>query len=312
MNDHQDAVGGALGCAPGGVTLRRAPSGPTDYAVVFFVDIDRPGGANAAVLRHINTARVAPPFIRNEIEISRALAQAGLGPPVLDASAEDGWILFAFVDAVVEAAGCALDDWCALGARIRRLHALDGFTADARSNYLTKSRAWIEHARRLCEGPRVPDELRVTLEMFEASVARAERAPALAFCHNDLHFGNVMFTHSGPVLVDHDHCGAGDAAFDLATIAVAFGLSCDAEAALLVGYGDPAIEERIGAARRDVLVRYAISTLGLLSGDDVARGCLTAARAVRPFGFSFDSSRPIAERRAELALGFALGALARR
>jgi aminoglycoside phosphotransferase (APT) family kinase protein len=141
-----------------------------------------------------------------------------------------------------------------LGVCLARVHALPGTglplrdCSDQIGRYLSRLRA---------SGSSLPPALESCVAWLE-SLPR-ERAETTVLCHGDPQPENVLWTDTGPRLLDWEYAGRADPIFDLAVLAETAALDGAGLAAVLEGYGrsDPAFTARLQRER----LRYTLLDL---------------------------------------------------
>jgi aminoglycoside phosphotransferase (APT) family kinase protein len=185
-------------------------------------------------------------------ELARWLIDAGIPtvPPVdglaadADGFAVTGW---RFVPETRRAV-----DWRAVGAAVRRVHALD--PADVPEGYPVPDPStfpWWAFDELLDDvadelDPVTHDALRTTIDHHRGWRESVRRSPVL--CHGDVHPGNVLMSGSGALLVDWDLMCVADPAWDhamLTTYAERWGGDAAAYAAFAGGYGHSLADDEL-------------------------------------------------------------------
>ena len=135
-------------------------------------------------------------------------------------------------------------DWRAVGAAVRRVHALP--VADVPDGYPVPTPTafpWWRFDALLDDvaddiDPRALAGLRGAIDRHRGWEHDVRRGPVL--CHGDVHPGNVLSSTEGPLLVDWDLAGAAAPAWDhamLTTLATRWGGDAEVYPAFADGYG---------------------------------------------------------------------------
>jgi aminoglycoside phosphotransferase (APT) family kinase protein len=193
-----------------------------------------------------------PQALGREIAALRTLAGLGLAPDLV-AQAPGVLVTRRLPGAARPAADMGPEHLRALGRTVRRAHERRR-TASGGVPAWPRPAGTLEAYRRL----RGLDALtlarrdeRVVAERVVAQLAPLAPAarPAFRLLHGDLWSGNVVWQGGTPRLADWEFWRSGDPAEDLAYLVEMDGLDAVRMAALLAGYGDPAMGPRLEAWR---------------------------------------------------------------
>ena len=182
---------------------------------------------------------------RSELLAQRIAAAAGYAPAVVHAEAASGLLVLEQVAAspvTREAMGTSAL-LARLAERVRGLHALP---VPERLPQVLPPRVLERYLHRPIASTSPLAHLPLG-RWVEATLARYEPL-GLAFCHHDLHHGNIL--DASPLrFVDWEYAGVGDPAFELAAIIGYHDLSTAATRSLVGAY-DPGLDiERLSIAR---------------------------------------------------------------
>jgi aminoglycoside phosphotransferase (APT) family kinase protein len=156
-------------------------------------------------------------------------------------------------------------DWRAVGAIVRRVHALapDDLPAGYPVPAPTSFPWWDFDALMVDVGTEIDEAARAGLQ---AAIARNTAWRGLdgarVVCHGDVHPGNVMMTAGGPVLLDWDLMCVAPAGWDhamLLTLAERWGGEVSAYPAFAAGYGESLADD--ATTRRFAELRNVAATL---------------------------------------------------
>lgn len=158
------------------------------------------------------TADVDPERSRHRVRVARAAAEAGAGPEIVHADASVGVLVAAWVEGAAWTARDLRDParLRALGPVLARLH---GSPVDLPPH---RVRAPAERYAAVLR-PAAGDRDRAAIEELLGLAARHETGRPARPVHGDVTAGNLL-GHASPLLVDWEYAGAGDPAFDLATV----------------------------------------------------------------------------------------------
>ncbi|MFZ1467446.1 MAG: phosphotransferase [Paracoccaceae bacterium] len=174
----------------------------------------------------------------NELSITRAAAQAGVGPSVRHA--EPGLLVLDYVDAApltaTDLQGPAMIP--VLAALLRRVHgdvmrAVEGPILCFWVFHILRGYARLLETRGSPHQPQLPDLL-VQAQTLEQAIGPTD----VVLCHNDLLPGNILTGPSGLWLIDWEYAGFGSPLFDLGGLASNNGFTPAQERSLLEAYYD--------------------------------------------------------------------------
>lgn len=181
----------------------------------------------------------------NELAITRAAAQAGVGPSVH--YAEPGLLVLDFVAARALCTEDRSDPAMvpALAALVRRVHhdvtrAVEGPILCFSVPHILRDYARLLIARHSPHAGALADLL-AKAEVLEAAIGPAE----LALCHNDLLAGNILVGPDRFWLIDWEYAGYGNPLFDLGGIASNNDFSSQEEQVLLEAYFDQPLHDNL-------------------------------------------------------------------
>src|ERR1700686_3889132 len=222
---------------------RRAVVTPLDGGITnrnFKVGVD-----GAAYVLRMGGAKTGWRGIDGAVEHAASLRaeEIGIGPPVADFVASEGWLVTRFIEgrpiAVEEMRSAStlpriaealrkLHSARAIPGRFDSFEVVDSYRAEAEAN-----------------GVRVPEEFARAREVAER--IRAARGPQpLVPCHNDLL--NANFLDDGAIrIVDWEYAGMGDRFFDFANLSVNHECGAAEDEVLLDAYFDDANHERLAS-----------------------------------------------------------------
>ena len=168
-----------------------------------------------------------------ERQVHAAAAAAGFAPPLVHVDPARGTLIAEFVagraptrDELRSPGGLR-----ALGTRLRELHALPPPRGVRRVDVHEVLAHYLE-LRDVAPGPVPRAELAGQLRWSLATY----RQTAVALCHNDLHWRNLI--DAGPLcFVDWEYGGVGDPLFELAAVVGYHDLDAEQRAALLAAHG---------------------------------------------------------------------------
>ena len=175
---------------------------------------------------------------RVELAATRAAAEVGIGPAVVDFVEPEGWLVTRFVDGPIppphELRRPA--QLARVASALRSFH--DGSPIPGRFDALDVVEAYRDTA--LERGATLPDAFAGAHDTARAIAARRAGQPRRP-CHNDLLNANFIDAGDRLVIVDWEYAGMGDPFFDLANFSINHELEADDRAVLLAAYaGDAA------------------------------------------------------------------------
>ena len=171
-----------------------------------------------------------------ELAATRAAAEAGVGPEVVDFVEPEGWLVTRFVDGRSLRPRRSASRRSSTGSPRRSVRSTTGRRSRGASTRSRSSRpiatppsSAARRSRRVhgSARPRPADR----------GVARRPAAPA---CHNDLLNANFIDDGERLVIVDWEYAGMGDPFFDLANFSINHELDADGRAVLLAAYAGDA------------------------------------------------------------------------
>src|ERR1700686_1158742 len=211
---------------------RRAVVTPLDGGITnrnFKVEVD-----GAAYVLRMGGAKTGLLGIDRAVEHAASLRaeEIGIGPPVADFVASEGWLVTRFIEgrplAVEERRSAS--PLPRIGEALRKLHSARAIPGRFDSFEVVDS----YRAEAEANGVRVPEEFARAREVAER--IRAARGPQpLVPCHNDLL--NANFLDDGAIrIVDWEYAGMGDRFFDLANFSVNHEFEVEDDRRLLAAY----------------------------------------------------------------------------
>ncbi|HUO79077.1 MAG TPA: choline/ethanolamine kinase family protein [Steroidobacteraceae bacterium] len=168
-----------------------------------------------------------------ERQVHAAAARAGFAPPLVHAEPERGLLISEYLAGrpLSRAELRSADGLRRLGARLGQLHALPPPRGVRRLDVHEVLAHYLELPD-VPPGPMPRDELAARLRWSLASY----RGSAVAFCHNDLHWRNVIAADQ-LFFVDWEYGGVGDPLFELAAVIGYHDLEAPEREALLAAHG---------------------------------------------------------------------------
>ena len=168
-----------------------------------------------------------------ELAATRAAAEVGVGPEVVDFVEPEGWLVTRFVPGAIPPLE-TLREPEQLRRVARALRAFhQGPPLPGRFDALEVVEAYRDTA--VERGAVLPAAFAAAHELARRIAAlRAEQPPRP--CHNDLLNANFIDDGERLVIVDWEYAGMGDPSFDLANFSVNHGLGPDDDARLLADY----------------------------------------------------------------------------
>lgn len=205
------------------------------------------------------------------IELAECLREHGIrGPaPASDAVFVEGGLAATCWQALNDSG--APIDWRAVGAIVRRVHALDG--ADLPVGYPVPPPTafpWWDFDALLADvGGEIDAAARAGLERtIERNAAWRDLDGMLVVCHGDVHPGNVVMTADGPVLIDWDLMCTAPAGWDhamLLTLATRWGGDPGVYPEFAAGYGE-SLADDVTAGRFAELRNVAATLMRVRAG----------------------------------------------
>jgi len=180
-----------------------------------------------------------------ELEIQRRAAGAGLAPGILAADADEGWLLYEYLEGRALQPG-DLVNHAMLEAIATLLRAVHGLPASGR--LLSVSAAAARYAAIVQPAP----DLSAFAQRCVEAVVAAPSPVTIRCCHNDVVAANIV-SNGRLRLIDWEYACDNDPLFDLASLAGYHDLDERAVAALLAAYAggvDGEMRERLSAQRR--------------------------------------------------------------
>jgi thiamine kinase-like enzyme len=195
---------------------------------------------------------------------SVAAAEAGVGAPVVDYSAELGVLVIAFLD------GRTFDNDCFAepGVVARAAHACrtlhEGPAFRGRFDMFARQHRYLATVRRrgfpLLTGYEDHDEA-----FQRARAALAVRARPVVPCNNDLLAGNYVDDGERLWLIDYEYSGQGDDCFELGNTSTECDLDVDQVETLVTAYDGRLLRHRLARVRVQMLVSaYGWSLWGVI------------------------------------------------
>ena len=172
-----------------------------------------------------------------EVAATRAAAEVGVGPEVVDFLEPEGWLVTRFVDGKIPPPERLREpaELRRVAAALRAFH--QGPPIPGRFQALEVVEAYRDTA--LERGGTLPDPFTRAHELARRIAARrANQQPTP--CHNDLLNANFIDDGERLVIVDWEYAGMGDPFFDLANFSINHELDEVGRAQLLSGYGGDA------------------------------------------------------------------------
>jgi thiamine kinase len=168
-----------------------------------------------------------------EHQVHAAAARAGFAPALVHAEPERGLLVAEYVAGRAPSREelCTVDGLRALGARLGQLHALPPPRGVRRLDVHDVLAHYLE-LRDVPPGPVPRAELAARLRWSLASYRQA----GVAFCHNDLHWRNVIAADR-LWFVDWEYGGVGDPLFELAAVVGYHDLDAGQREVLLAAHG---------------------------------------------------------------------------
>jgi thiamine kinase-like enzyme len=168
-----------------------------------------------------------------ELAATRAAAEAGVGPEVVDFVEPEGWLVTRFVEGSIPAPETLREpaQLARVAAALRAFH--QGAAIPGRFDALEVVEAYRDTA--LARGASLPDAFAAAHDVARRIAAlRAAQPPRP--CHNDLLNANFIDTGERLVIVDWEYAGMGDPFFDLANFSINHELDAEGRAVLLAAY----------------------------------------------------------------------------
>ena len=196
----------------------------------FKVEVD-----GAAYVLRMGGAKTGLLGIDRAVEHAASLRaeEIGIGPPVADFIASEGWLLTRFIDGrpiPVEDMRTATT-LPRVADALRRLHSARAIPGRFDSFAVVD----LYRSEAEANGVRVPEEFARAREV--AGRIRAARGPQpLAPCHNDLLNANFLHDGAGIRIVDWEYAGMGDRFFDLANFSVNHEFGVEDDRRLVAAY----------------------------------------------------------------------------
>jgi len=172
-----------------------------------------------------------------ELAATRAAAEVGVGPEVVDFVEPEGWLVTRFVDGSIPSPE-TLREPEQLRRVARALRAFHhGPPIPGRFDALEVVEAY--HGTAVERGATIPDPFATAHDLARRIAAlRADQPPRP--CHNDLLNANFIDDGERLVIVDWEYAGMGDPFFDLANFSINHDLDPDGRAVLLAAYAGDA------------------------------------------------------------------------
>jgi thiamine kinase-like enzyme len=172
-----------------------------------------------------------------ELAATRAAADAGVGPEVVDFVEPEGWLVTRFVDGSIPPPETLREP-----EQLRRVaRALRAFhqvpPIPGRFDALEVVGAYRDTAE--ARGAAIPDAFAAAYDLARRIAARRADQPVRA-CHNDLLNANFIDDGERLLIVDWEYAGMGDPFFDLANFSVNHELDAEGRAVLLAAYAGDA------------------------------------------------------------------------
>ena len=171
--------------------------------------------------------------------------EIGVGPPVADFVASEGWLVTRFIDGrpISPAKMRSPSTLPRVAVALSRLHSARAIPGRFDAHAVVE----VYRAEAESNGVRIPKEFAAAHEV--AQRIRAARGPQpLVPCHNDLL--NANFLDDGQIrIVDWEYAGMGDRFFDLANFSVNHDFGVDDDRRLLAAYFGAARDVDLAALR---------------------------------------------------------------
>jgi thiamine kinase-like enzyme len=193
----------------------------------------------------------------NELNNTRAAAEAGVGPRVVGVDAESGAFALEWIDGrtMSNAAFAEPGTPARIAEALRQLHAGPRFRDDFDMVRLSEYYLHVVDERDL----RIPDGYRehvATIPRIEAALA-AHPLPTVP-CHNDLLAENYLDDGARLWIVDYEYSGNNDPTFELGNTAQELGFDADRQGELGAAYFGP---ERFAREGRTLLARMCLQMI---------------------------------------------------
>jgi thiamine kinase-like enzyme len=207
---------------------------------------------------------------------TRAAAEAGVGPPVVEYLPDAGLLVIGYIDGITYD-NASFDDPANLkraAHACRQLHRGPRFTGDF--DMFSRQEGYL---RTVCErGYRLFDGYVDHADAFgRVKAALAVRAEATVPCNNDLLAGNFVDDGSKVWLIDYEYSGNNDACFELGNTSTECDLDTDQTDALTSAY--------FGRSSRSLLARVRLQALVSAYGWSLWGAIQSAASSI---DFDFD------------------------
>jgi thiamine kinase-like enzyme len=179
-----------------------------------------------------------------ELAATRAAAEAGIGPEVVDFVEPEGWLITRFVAGSIPPPETLREpaQLARVAAALRSFHQRPPIPG--RFDSLAVVEAYRDTA--LERGASLPDAYTAAHDLARRiAISRADQPPRP--CHNDLLNSNFIVDGERLVIVDWEYAGMGDPFFDLANFSINHGLDPDGRAVLLAAYAGDAHAEGLAA-----------------------------------------------------------------
>jgi thiamine kinase-like enzyme len=184
-----------------------------------------------------------------ELAATRAAAEAGVGPEVVDFVEPEGWLVTRFVEGAIPPPERLRepDQLARVAAALRAFH--DGPPIPGRFDALEVVETYRDTA--VARGASLPADFTGAHDLARR-IAQLRAGQRPRPCHNDLLNANFIDDGERLRIVDWEYAGMGDPFFDLANFAINHELDADGRAVLLAAYaGDapPAAREALDLMR---------------------------------------------------------------
>lgn len=181
----------------------------------------------------------------NEYAASRAAANAGIAPEVLDFVQPEGYLIARFIrgreiplDEMRELATIQ-----AVAQTVKKVHALAPLRATFSPFQVVRDYDKLARENGVTTFPENYAWLRARMDEIEQVLHRAALAPV--FCHNDLLNGNFLRDEQNKIrILDWEYAGMGDPFFDLANFSAHHELTDDQIGILLAAYFGETVPEQ--------------------------------------------------------------------
>ena len=179
---------------------------------------------------------------RVELAATRAAAEVGIGPAVVDFVEPESWLVTRFVNGSIPPPERLREppNLARVAGALRAFH--HGPPIPGRFDALEVVETYRDTA--LGRGASLPDAFAGAHETARAIAARRADQPPRP-CHNDLLNANFIDAGDRLVIVDWEYAGMGDPFFDLANFSINHELSADDRAVLLAAYAGDAHAEAL-------------------------------------------------------------------